>query len=203
MTDRIDENTILQTESAAMDRRTMMQRSLLGGAVLAGAVLADRPVEAATAGPGDGMVRRVVSGNNAQGKSVVFSDEMIKRDEVWHSGLKEPTGTGFPEDSHKLLPTQGLPGDLPGDQRTRAFFVAIPPAANKVLDRAAVKNWERNAAVAYILATSGEVTYVLDEAEVKLKAGDVLVQRNTNHTWHNHSDAPFTAFVVKVQVQPV
>lgn len=36
----------------------------------------------------------------------------------------------------------------------------------------------------------GEVTLVLDTQEVSLAAGDIVVQRGTNHAWSNRSDRP-------------
>jgi uncharacterized cupin superfamily protein len=36
----------------------------------------------------------------------------------------------------------------------------------------------------------GEITLVLDTAEVHLKAGDTVVQRGTNHAWSNRSSRP-------------
>jgi len=36
----------------------------------------------------------------------------------------------------------------------------------------------------------GEITLVLDTAEVHLKAGDTVVQRGTNHAWSNRSNRP-------------
>ncbi|GLZ11714.1 hypothetical protein Acsp04_19490 [Actinomadura sp. NBRC 104425] len=37
---------------------------------------------------------------------------------------------------------------------------------------------------------SGEIWAVLDETQVLMKAGDVLVQRGTAHAWSNRSDSP-------------
>ena len=42
----------------------------------------------------------------------------------------------------------------------------------------------------YAIVLSGEIYAVLDEGEVLLKAGDVLVQRGTNHAWSNRSARP-------------
>jgi quercetin dioxygenase-like cupin family protein len=42
----------------------------------------------------------------------------------------------------------------------------------------------------YAIVLSGEIYAVLDEGEVLLEAGDVLVQRGTNHAWSNRSDRP-------------
>jgi uncharacterized cupin superfamily protein len=35
----------------------------------------------------------------------------------------------------------------------------------------------------------GEITLVLDDSEVVLRAGDIVVQRGTDHAWANRSDA--------------
>jgi quercetin dioxygenase-like cupin family protein len=40
----------------------------------------------------------------------------------------------------------------------------------------------------YCIVMSGEIWAVLDAAETKLCAGDVLIQRGTNHAWSNRSD---------------
>jgi uncharacterized cupin superfamily protein len=42
----------------------------------------------------------------------------------------------------------------------------------------------------YAIVLSGEIYAVLDEGEVLLEAGDVLVQRGTNHAWSNRSERP-------------
>jgi len=43
----------------------------------------------------------------------------------------------------------------------------------------------RTASVDYAVVISGEIDMLLDDSEVHLKAGDVLVQRGTNHAWVN------------------
>ena len=40
------------------------------------------------------------------------------------------------------------------------------------------------------IVLEGEITLVLDTEEVKLKAGDTVVQRGTNHAWSNRSGRP-------------
>lgn len=44
--------------------------------------------------------------------------------------------------------------------------------------------------VDYILVLEGEIVAVMDKGEKLLKKGDVLIQRGTNHSWHNRSDRP-------------
>jgi len=49
----------------------------------------------------------------------------------------------------------------------------------------------------YAIILEGEMTMVLDEEDVVLKAGDVVVQCGTAHAWSNRSNAPCTiAFVL-------
>jgi mannose-6-phosphate isomerase-like protein (cupin superfamily) len=51
--------------------------------------------------------------------------------------------------------------------------------------------------VDYAVILSGEIDMLLDDSEVHLKAGDVVVQRGTNHAWVNRGDAPCrVAFVL-------
>jgi quercetin dioxygenase-like cupin family protein len=45
--------------------------------------------------------------------------------------------------------------------------------------------------------SSGEIVAMMDEGEALLKAGDVLIQRGTNHAWSNRTDEPaYLAFVL-------
>jgi len=42
----------------------------------------------------------------------------------------------------------------------------------------------------FCVVTEGEIVLVLDTHEVVLKAGDVVVQRGTQHAWSNRSNRP-------------
>lgn len=42
----------------------------------------------------------------------------------------------------------------------------------------------------YAIVLSGECYMVLDDSEVVVTAGDVIIQRGTNHAWSNRSDRP-------------
>jgi mannose-6-phosphate isomerase-like protein (cupin superfamily) len=42
----------------------------------------------------------------------------------------------------------------------------------------------------FAIIVSGEVYLVLDDEETLMKAGDVCIQRATNHVWSNRSDKP-------------
>ncbi|MGO9603984.1 MAG: hypothetical protein ACLQAT_11385 [Candidatus Binataceae bacterium] len=48
----------------------------------------------------------------------------------------------------------------------------------------------RTSTVDYIILLSGQVTMLLDKAEVDLKPFDVVIQRGTNHVWVNKGKEP-------------
>jgi len=57
--------------------------------------------------------------------------------------------------------------------------------------------------VDYIILLDGEVTLILDRAEVKLKPFDVVVQRGTNHAWVNHGPGRALLAAVLIDAEPL
>ncbi len=47
----------------------------------------------------------------------------------------------------------------------------------------------RTRSLDYVVVLKGEITLLLDDGEVLLKAGDVVVQQGTNHAWINRGAA--------------
>ena len=45
----------------------------------------------------------------------------------------------------------------------------------------------RTQTVDYAVVLEGQMTLVMDDQEIVLNAGDVVVQRGTNHAWSNRS----------------
>ena len=55
----------------------------------------------------------------------------------------------------------------------------------------------RTKTVDYALILSGEIVMLLDDSEIHLKQGDVVIQRGTNHAWINRGERPCqVAFVL-------
>ena len=50
----------------------------------------------------------------------------------------------------------------------------------------------------YVYIISGEVGLELDEGEVTVKAGDIVVQRGTWHAWRNHTEVPCVVAAVLI-----
>ena len=48
-------------------------------------------------------------------------------------------------------------------------------------------NTHRTKSLDYAIVLAGEIDMLMDDFEVRVKAGDVLVQQGTNHAWVNNS----------------
>ena len=59
----------------------------------------------------------------------------------------------------------------------------------------------RTKSIDYVIVLSGEITMLLDDSEVHLKAGDVLVQRATVHAWINKGKETCRIAVAMVDAQ--
>ncbi len=146
--------------------------------------------------------RRVVTGHDAKGRAVVLIDGAAQ-----NVKLRKATGLV----STLLWVTEESPADVSGnaDRASRETGVAppprgsifrvvdFPPAADfGAVDNAAMlremgiaagrgdsrhASMHRTKSIDYAVVISGEIDMLLDDSEVHLKAGDVLVQRGTNH----------------------
>jgi mannose-6-phosphate isomerase-like protein (cupin superfamily) len=61
----------------------------------------------------------------------------------------------------------------------------------------------RTRTIDYVIILSGEIDMLLDDSEIHLKAGDVLVQQGTNHAWVNRgTEVCRIAFVLVDAIAP-
>ncbi|HET6709689.1 cupin domain-containing protein [Amycolatopsis sp.] len=59
----------------------------------------------------------------------------------------------------------------------------------------------RTETIDYAVVVSGTITLVLDDSETELAAGDVVIQRGTNHAWANRSGAPARVLFVLIDAR--
>jgi mannose-6-phosphate isomerase-like protein (cupin superfamily) len=170
--------------------------------------------------------RRVVTGQNAEGKAVFVVDEEVAPVTVGlMPGLEFRPVWGA--DDRVVLPTDGAPPSAPAyfppAGGFRFAFVTLPPegsGAPAAIDvEAALAEVEAKLpglvehmepdhpgmhttdTVDFDVVISGELWLELDDgAEVHLKAGDCVVQNGTRHAWHNRSSQPCTLAVALVGV---
>jgi hypothetical protein len=70
------------------------------------------------------------------------------------------------------------------------FHAAGSPSASTYSLSAAHPYMQQTPTLDFCLVLDGEITLVLDTAEVHLEACDTVVQRGTNHAWSNRSNRP-------------
>ena len=177
-----------------MNRRTVLESSI--GAALVGLCVKGFDVGVEAAGqPGapaasnvlrqDG-VRRIVTANNAQGKSFIVSDQRITTGQfpsLFKATGDEPLGPGAPGEMKTFLPTD-MPQIEPALGGSSFHYVVLPPHRS---DTKPV--WHRTLTLDYNILLAGELVLMVDSGEVVLHPGDVVVQRNTSHAWRNNSTA--------------
>ncbi len=61
----------------------------------------------------------------------------------------------------------------------------------------------KTSTVDYLVVLKGEIWAILDDSEVCLKQGDVMIQRGTNHSWSVRTDAPCLLAAVLVNAAPI
>jgi quercetin dioxygenase-like cupin family protein len=131
--------------------------------------------------------RRIVTGHDASGKSVVLSDAATPK--------TLDIGTAA---FHELWITEQMPVPITATQPEPTDHpVRTPPPANGVTVRftemapGAEAPMHRTETLDVGVVLEGETWLILDDgSETVMHAGDVVVQRATNHSWANRSDAP-------------
>jgi quercetin dioxygenase-like cupin family protein len=136
--------------------------------------------------------RRVVTGHDDAGKSIVLSDgeppQFHDRHggpadfiEIWNTaGALAPIRAVEPTETNDRGTTLGPQG--PG---TVIRFIDIKP----ISAGGTRTPMHRTATIDYAIVLEGEIALILDDSEVVLKAGEVVVQRGTDHAWENRSNA--------------
>ena len=134
------------------------------------------------------MTRRVVTGHDDAGRSVVLSDARTPRthalpDATFHE-LWSTNATPAPIAAAELREPTERPLITPPDPNgTIVRIVDLEPQSRSPM--------HRTETVDYGIVLEGEVILLLDDgSETRLAAGDVVVQRGTDHAWLNPRDEP-------------
>lgn len=206
------------TDPDVVDRRTIVTHSLglaALGALLgaSGCATANAPgggEQASDASPDagggempgialpDGM-RRVVTGNDADGQSYIVSDDRVTMDGGFPNLFKttgdDPFGPGPEPEPRTLYPTdmQQIEPEVGG---ANFQFVALPPSTEE-----SPPVWHITETVDINVLLGGELILMLDKEETTLHPGDVVIQRNTNHAWRNPTDGPVYWAAVLVPIR--
>lgn len=172
-------------------------------------------------------VRRVLTGHDAQGRSIILSDGHA-------ANVKEMAsmpGLALTD----LWETKGAPASNAGDEDAASRPVRLEPPPNGTILRmvefppdsgwrnradageafasigaghAADKTssdpmMHKTATVDYAIVLKGPIHAVMDKGETVLNTGDILVQRGTNHSWSVRGNEPCLVAFVLVSAKPL
>lgn len=160
-------------------------------------------------------MRRIVTGHNEDGKSVIKIDGPPSRTigedvgglfEIWNTDgeaieskdhidradmdiVLSPVKGGTKFRYFKINPTpQDIPIEILESLAADAFKKI--GAEHERVDTTRHPTMHETKTIDYIVLLDGDVTLLLDDDEVKLKPFDVVVQRGTNHAWVNNGSDP-------------
>ena len=144
------------------------------------------------------LLRRVVTGHDANGRAVIKIDEVSKNlvssrprqtaCVVWTTERFPVDNTGDADEGLRQVGTTLKNGTV---FRVVEFGPGVAPRNH------------RTDSIDYAVVMSGEIDMVLDDTVVHLKAGDVLVQRGTIHNWVNRGTEPCVMAFVLIDAKPV
>lgn len=158
-------------------------------------------------------MRRVITGDDANGKSVVILDGPPSGTsgdpalgglfEIWHEAL---AGQLDPRETHDRGETKSVLSPAAGHVKVRWFAISptpegAPPDMVKALARERFAAFEaeehltnqdhhpamhQTDSLDIICLISGEASLILDDSETRLKPGQIVIQRGTSHAWTAH-----------------
>ncbi len=163
-----------------------------------------------------GFVRRVVTGHDKQGKAIVISDGIApmvhnnafvanyRTSDIWKTTAmpapitaEEPDAISGPRSFVDPMGTKIRISEIPPESpEARAI---TPEQAKQMFSKSGANlkstyeaggrhpMMHRTETIDYAVVLEGEITLLLDEEDVLLRAGDVVIQRGTNHAWSNRS----------------
>ena len=172
-------------------------------------------------------VRRVVTGHGNDGQSMFATDgyatnikEMtsmpgLALTDLWETATAPASNAGHADAASRTIRLEPPRGgtilrivEFPPDSAwrnsadARAAFDSIG-AGHAKDQQSSDPMMHKTATVDYIIVLKGEIWAIMDKGETLLKAGDILVQRGTNHSWSVRGNEPCIIAAVLVSAEPV
>ncbi|MGH8178470.1 MAG: cupin domain-containing protein [Steroidobacter sp.] len=159
-------------------------------------------------------IRRIVTGNDERGRSCIVDDgaapammTMAERPGYRNNNLWRTAGSpaqiAAPDTSveHRgVLPPKGGTVlrviDIPPEEKdpelrrrqTEAVFASMFADAKHDPAHTRHPGMHVTDTIDYAILLQGELVAIMDEGEIVMRAGDILIQRGTNHAWANRSN---------------
>lgn len=144
--------------------------------------------------------RRVVTDHGPDGAAIIRSDETLTPTRIANGQADFQlvwTTASVPADNGRYVDGAAADAGLTLKKGSVIRVVDLPPAASSPM--------HRSFSIDYGVVLSGELELELDGGDVvRLAAGDIVVQRGTNHRWRNPSvDTVCRVVFVLIEASPV
>lgn len=152
--------------------------------------------------------RRIVTGLR-NGKSIIEQDNIVTNISEHFPGLIISDIWSTDSNPAKLNEEKIIENTaFPNTPKNGSYFryVQIPPDKDLGIETAQYQPhplMHQTNTLDYIVILSGEIYLIVDEEETLLKAGDIVIQRGTNHAWSNRSDFPCIQLAVLLDAEKV
>ncbi|MNU18588.1 Cupin domain protein [compost metagenome] len=150
--------------------------------------------------------RRIVTGIE-NGRSTIIEDQQVENvvehlpgliiSDIWNT-QKMPASLDF----ETQIPNTGFPQTPKNGTYFR--YVSIPPDKDLGVEFKVGEPhpmMHQTQTLDYIIILSGELYLIMEERETLLKAGDIVIQRGTNHAWSNRSDEACIQLAVLIDAE--
>jgi quercetin dioxygenase-like cupin family protein len=147
-------------------------------------------------------MRRIVTGHDPSGKAIVLIDDEATNKRTSASG----------NSSTLMWCTDAMPADIAigeGVEDMGSRILGTPPPGNGTrftvndIMPGATATMHRTESIDYVIVISGNVEMEMDGSTIAMSAGDVMIQRGTNHAWVNRSAEPARIAFVLIDAQPL
>jgi hypothetical protein len=158
-------------------------------------------------------MRRVITGDDQDGRSVIILDggpsshigdpNLGGLFEIWEDRASGPLD---PRDHSDLGATRPVLGPRPGNLQVRWFVVSPLPdnvpaeqlnaamrerfadfdGGHHIIDQSRHPGMHETQSIDVICLLQGDVSLILEGQETRIKPGQVVIQRGTNHAWKAH-----------------
>ncbi len=172
-------------------------------------------------------IRRILTGHDAEGRSTIIADGIAQNvkeipgipglalTDLWETAGAPASNEGHADAAARPVrlepPANGtifrvveFPPDAAWRKQSGAQVAFDSIGAGHTQDRGSRDAMmHKTSTVDYAIVLKGEIHALMEKGETLLRAGDVLVQRGTNHSWSVRGSEPAVVAFVLVSAKPL
>jgi len=151
-------------------------------------------------------VRRIVTGHNSSGKSIILRDE-VQKPKYWPPGNKNPLHElYFTTESPAIIDTELSQGEWIDEITRNQDFIIKNGSKFISFDLAPgfASPFHRTISIDYGIVAKGSLVLELDDGKhVTMNEGDVVAQRGTIHSWKNETNEWARIYFIVLDAKPI